>query len=115
MRTKTTSVPNGFLISTSPAIDAYVANELTTALFTNIDVAAEARKVLPPRAAFLVLPLTAGLRDFTLQTVERFLATKQFHELWIAANRVAHRLLVAVLEGKGAAFVAKHRLPGSGT
>jgi hypothetical protein len=95
-------------LSTNPAIDAYVANQLTTALFTHVDAAAEARKVLPPSADFLVLPLTAGLRDFTQQTIVRFLATKRFHRLWLAANRVAHKALVAALEGKGGVLVAEH-------
>jgi hypothetical protein len=94
-------------LSRNPAIDAYVASQVTTALFANIDVAVEARKVLPPRADFLVLPLTAGLRDFTQQTVARFLATKRFQQLWLAANRVAHKTLVAVLEGKGGVVVAE--------
>ncbi len=95
-------------LSKNSVIDTYVANELTTALFANVDVAAEARKVLPPRADFLVLPLTAGLRDFTQQTVARFLATNRFHQLWLAANRVAHKALVAVLEGRGGVLVAEH-------
>ena len=95
-------------LSSNPAIDAYVANQLTTALFAHVDAAAEARKVLPARADFLVLPLTAGLRDFTQQTVARFLATKRFHQLWLAANRVAHKALVAALEGKGGVLVAEH-------
>ena len=95
-------------LSTNPAIDAYVASQITTALFAHVDAAAEARKVLPPRADFLVLPLTAGLRDFTQQTVARFLATKRFHQLWLAANRVAHKALVAALEGKGGVLVAEH-------
>ena len=95
-------------LSTNPAIDAYVADQLTTAFFAHVDAAAEARKVLPPRADFLVLPLTAGLRDFTQQTVARFLATKRFHQLWLAANRVAHKALVAALEGKGGVLVAEH-------
>jgi len=95
-------------LSTDRAIDTYVASQLTAALFANIDVAAEARRVLPSREEFLVLPLTAGLRDFTQQTVVRFLATKRFHELWLAANRVAHKALVAALEGKGGVLVAEH-------
>ncbi len=95
-------------LSTNPAIDAYVADQLTTAFFAHVDAAAEARKVLPARADFLVLPLTAGLRDFTQQTVARFLATKRFHQLWLAANRVAHKALVAALEGKGGVLVAEH-------
>lgn len=95
-------------LSANPAIDAYIANQLTAALFANIDVATEARRVLPPREEFLVLPLTAGLRDFTQQTVARFLATKRFHKLWLAANRVAHKALVATLEGKSGVLVAEH-------
>ena len=95
-------------LSSNRAIDSYVASEITTALFTHVDAAAEARKVLPARADFLVLPLTAGLHDFTQQTVARFLATKRFHGLWLAANRVAHKALVAALEGKGGVLVAEH-------
>jgi hypothetical protein len=95
-------------LSKNPAIDAAVADDLTAALFSHVDVAAQARQVLPARAKFLAFPLAAGLRDFTRQSIDRFLGTARFHTLWLAANRVAHRALVAVLEGKGGVLVAEH-------
>jgi hypothetical protein len=49
-------------LSSNPAIDAVVADEITKALFAHVDVAAEARQVLPAKAQFPALPLTAGLR-----------------------------------------------------
>ena len=93
-------------LSSNPAIDAVVADEITKALFAHVDVAAEARQVLPAKAQFLALPLTAGLRGYTQTAVERFLRSKQFRRLWIVANRQAHEALVAALEGKRSRFIA---------
>ena len=88
-------------LSSNAAIDAAVADKVTSALFAHVDVAGEARKVLPARGQFLALPLAAGLRDVTRQAVDRFLGTRQFNALWRIANTQAHAELVRVLEGKG--------------
>lgn len=95
-------------LSSNPAIDAAVAAKLTSALFSHVDVDAEAQRALPARGQFLAVPLAAGLRDLTQQTVDRFLASKQFNELWRLANEQAHQELVHVLEGKGPLRVGEH-------
>ncbi len=87
-------------LSSNPAIDAAVASEITNELFSHVNVAAEAQQVLPKRAQFLSLPLTAALRQYTQQGVEKFLQTREFRQLWVFANTQAHETLVDALEGK---------------
>lgn len=94
-------------LSADPAVRAAVARDVTNALFTRVDVAAEARRVLPRRASFLSVPLTLELRRVTDATVQELLATKRFQRLWATANRLAHTQLVRILEGKGEILVAR--------
>jgi hypothetical protein len=93
-------------LSSNPAIDAAVAAKLTNAFFSHVDVAAEAKRVLPARGDIFAVPLAVGLRDVTGQAIDRFLASPQFNKLWRLANEQAHVELVRVLEGKGPLQVA---------
>ncbi len=94
-------------LASDPAIDAAVAAEITDALFAQVDLAAQARQVLPKKARFLAVPLSAGLRDYTQKAVEEFLGTSQFHRIWVLANRQAHLALVAALNGKPSPVIAR--------
>jgi hypothetical protein len=92
-------------LSSNRAIDAAVATQITNALFTHVNVSAEAQKLLPKKAEFLTRPLAAGLRDYTEEGVVRFLQGDQFRLIWQTANRQAHEALVAALEGKPSPFI----------
>ena len=93
-------------LSANPAIDAAVATELTTQLFNHVDVASEARRVLPANAGFLAYPLAVGVRDYTQQAIDRVLASQQFRRVWVFANQQAHAALAAVLEGRRSVYLA---------
>ncbi len=93
-------------LSSNPAIAAAVADEVVKALFTHVDVNAEAERVLPKKAQFLALPLTAGLRGYTGTAVERFLATSEFRRLWQVANTQAHDALLAALDKRRSPYLA---------
>ena len=92
-------------LSSNPAIDAAIADEITSALLDNVNVAKEASRVLPSDARFLAVPLSNGVRDYTETLVAKFLATAEFRQLWVVANTQAHEALVAVLEGKQSPFL----------
>jgi hypothetical protein len=78
---------------------------LVDQLYSNVDVAAELKKVLPPQAAALAGPAAGGLRDLAQQLAERALATARVQELWARQNRLAHERLLKVLDG-GGSFVS---------
>jgi hypothetical protein len=54
---------------------------------------------LPPRAGFLAAPITSGVENVTDQVALRFVQSKQFQRLWVAANRRSHKQMVALLTG----------------
>jgi hypothetical protein len=92
-------------LSKNRAIDAAVAAKITSELFAQVDVQALAEQALPPQGKFLAGPLASGLRSFTQQTAERVLASPQFNQLWKAANREAHKQVVALVKGEAGGIV----------
>jgi hypothetical protein len=92
-------------LSKNKAIDAAVAAKITSELFARVDVQALAKQALPPQGQFLAGPLSSGLRTFTQQAAGRVLASPQFNQLWAAANRAAHRQIVALVKGEGGGIV----------
>jgi hypothetical protein len=88
-------------LASDPAIQAYVADQVTTSLFNQVDIDSYVRDALPPRAERLVGPLTSALRGFVQNATLRVLQSPQFRKLWAQANRVAHAQLVDVLTGNG--------------
>jgi uncharacterized membrane protein len=79
------------------ALSAYTVNEL----FSNVDVAAELQKVLPPQAQPLAGPAAAGLQQVAGQVVPKLLARPKVQDLWVAANVAAHRQLLQIINGGG--------------
>ena len=92
-------------LSENRAIDAAVAAKVTSELFAHVDVEAIVRQALPQQGQFLAGTLTSGLRTVTQQTAERVLASPQFNQLWDAANRTAHRQVVALVKGESGGIV----------
>jgi hypothetical protein len=76
---------------------AYVVDQL----YANVDVAAEIRQALPPRAQPLAGPAAGGLRELAERTARRMLARPRAQAAWANANRVAQEQLLKTLEGGG--------------
>jgi hypothetical protein len=92
-------------LASDPHIQAAIADNITRTLFANVDVAARAKQVLPPRAEFLAPAIATGLHTFVHNQTMSFLASDTFQKLWVELNRRAHRQLVKVLTGKGGRVV----------
>jgi hypothetical protein len=88
-------------LARNEAITNTVADRLTTRLFREVDVAEEAKEVLPERAAFLAGPISSGVETFVRQAAERVLASDQFQTVWKQANERAHALVVKALTDEG--------------
>ncbi len=87
-----------------PAVREAVATRATQALFENIPVEQIAQESLPPKAAFLAAPLAQQLQSFTQKEVTNILASEQFKQFWVTANREAQSRFINFLkayEGDG--------------
>lgn len=81
------------------ALSAYLVDEL----FSNVDVAGELQKVLPPQASVVAGPAAAGLEQLAGRAAPQLLASPKVQEAWRTANTVAHAQLLAILDDKGKA------------
>jgi hypothetical protein len=93
-------------LSSNPAIQAYVASDVSDELFARVDIKKYVKEALPKRADPLAGPLTSALQTFVQAAVLRVLQTDQFQTIWIDANRLAHSQLVNVLTGQKSGTVA---------
>jgi len=78
------------------ALSIYLVNQI----YENVDVAKALEQRLPPRAKGLAQPLAAGLQGTAVTAVDALLARPRVQNLWKEANRRAHALFMAVLNGK---------------
>jgi hypothetical protein len=78
------------------ALSIYLVNQI----YQNVDVTKELEQRLPPRAKGLAAPLAAGLQGTATNAVDALLARPRVQQLWKEANRRAHKLFIAVLNGK---------------
>jgi hypothetical protein len=99
-------VQNVSPLSSNPAIQSYVADDISKRLFAAVDVTAYVRDALPARADRLAAPMSTALQSFVREATLRVLQSPQFQKLWAEANRVAHTQLNKVLTGKNGAVVA---------
>ena len=68
----------------------------------NVDVAALARQVLPPRADILAAPLAAAANNLVDKAATEFVNSQAFLTLWDTLNRTAHTQIAANLTGQNA-------------
>lgn len=87
-------------LSSNPAIQSYVADDVSKELFAQVNVGKYVREALPDRAQPLAGPLTGALQSFVREATLRIIKSQQFQKLWLDANRVAHTQLVNVLTGE---------------
>jgi hypothetical protein len=101
-------------LAEDPAIQQAITNQITTQVFTYIDVrglttqavdALTQRGNLPPRVAdqlqALAVPIANGLQSFTRSQVAKIVQSQAFADAWVQANRAAHQELVKALTGEG--------------
>jgi hypothetical protein len=78
-----------------------IAQKLSDGLFAQIDVEAQLRERLPPRAQAAAAPLAAALQNNVgPAAANRLLQRPRVQALWQNANKRAHAAVLRVLEGK---------------
>jgi hypothetical protein len=91
--------------STQLLADENVQTALSTflvdAIYDNVDVEAELRKALPPRADVFAGPAAGGIRQIAYNAALKALATSQVQDAWKQANATAHSAFVNLIEGGG--------------
>ncbi|HEX5741826.1 MAG TPA: hypothetical protein VFY17_09785 [Pilimelia sp.] len=100
-------VANVAPLAHDPVVQDAVATRLSTEVLSRVDLEALARQATgwlrqqgaPSEVEALVAPAVRGAESFVRSQVRRLVGTAQFAEIWEAANRAAHRSLVAVLTG----------------
>jgi hypothetical protein len=86
-----------------PAVRNQAAAFLADELYARVDVEAEIRSALPPRAQVLAAPAANLLRDRVEVRAQKMLQRPAVQTLWEDANRAAHVMLMRVLDGGGTA------------
>ncbi|MFC9894540.1 hypothetical protein ACFVMC_12690 [Nocardia sp. NPDC127579] len=94
-------------LATDPTLQAGLVDRITDMIMVRLDVetlAAQAlaelaadRPRIPPAIVGLAPVIGTQTRDFVHETAESVVTSDQFAELWVQANRQAHRGVVAVL------------------
>lgn len=77
------------------ALAQFVGDELVSV----INLQGFFENVLPERGEVLAAPLTNAVRQFIVDKAEEFFESETFENLWVEANRVVHKKVVAVLRG----------------
>lgn len=84
------------------ALSVYLVNQV----YENVDVAKAIEERLPPNAKALAPPLATALEGAGVSAVDTLLERPRVQQLWREANRHAHELLMAVLDGKKGILVS---------
>jgi hypothetical protein len=100
-------------LASDPAIQQAIADQITTQIFTYLDVRgltnqtvdALAERGLRPQVANQLRgfagPLASGIQGFVRTEVDKIVQSQAFADAWVQANRVAHQALVKALTGQG--------------
>jgi hypothetical protein len=86
-------------LARSEAIQDAVATEVSDRLIEAVDIQGFINQNLPPQAQALGPAITGAVQNFVQDTVQRFLASDRFDQLWLDVNRTVQQQLMAALNG----------------
>ncbi len=84
------------------ALSVYLVNQI----YTNVDVTQRLEQRLPPQLDPLAPQIALGLQQVAVRAADQLLARPRVQQLWREANRRAHELFIAVLDGKKGILVS---------
>jgi hypothetical protein len=90
------------------AVTDYVATRATQQLAASVNVRDVVEQALPPRAQFLAAAIAAGIQTVVEDVTKRILASDQFADIWVRANRNAHEQVKEALTGDAKAVRLEH-------
>jgi len=86
-------------LASDPAVQEALAREITNEVFDALPVQQNIASALPPKAAFLSVPLTSAIKSFVHDQVLKVVQSEAFQTFWTGANRFVHGQVMAVLNG----------------
>ena len=87
-------------VPTDPAVQASIADFVSTQVVTTLDLQDRVANVLPPKGAFLAAPITSALQQRLSNLVLTTVSSDRFAQVWDSALRSLHEELVHVLRGQ---------------
>ena len=91
-------------LADDPAVQEYVASQLSDAFNENVDVKAIVAQRLPSSLQPLNGTISSAVNGFVAAAANRFTASPAFKTLWVDANRAAHKTISKVLTGDAKAL-----------
>jgi hypothetical protein len=91
-------------VAADPAVRAVVTTAATAEIGPALSHAIDSS--LPSRLSFLAGPLGSGAGKLAGDAVSSVMASREFQQLWQAANQSAHSQLVSVLDGRSTTVTA---------
>ena len=73
-------------IAASPQVQAAVSAEITNEIYAALNPQQAIAGALPPKAATLAGPLSAGAKGYIQDAVNKVLASPKFQQLWVAGG-----------------------------
>ncbi len=86
-------------LAQNSAIQQAVADEVAVQLLTRVDVDAYLKEYLPPEAQVLAPALSGAVQTFVETSIDKFLASDAFDQLWLDVNVKIQEELVRALNG----------------
>src|SRR3954454_5709458 len=83
------------------AIRTALSGYMVDQLYANVDVAAEIRTALPPRAQPLAGPAAGAVRSLAERGADELLQRPRVQGLWEQSNRAAHATFLKIVKGGG--------------
>ncbi len=87
-------------VSSEPAVIETVSNRVATQVVTALDVQGKVEKILPGGAEILAAPLTDRIRQTVQEKLAVGMASDQFQNAWVQANRILHTTIIKILRGQ---------------
>ncbi len=83
-----------------PVVADALGRVISDQLFESGAIEEVVADALPPRAAFLVGPLTSQLQTATTTAAQKVVASDTFHAIWSGSNRIAMNRVIAKARGE---------------
>jgi hypothetical protein len=76
------------------AVQNYVADTATTALFQQVDVQQLAEQALPPKLVPFAPAIAGAVKGFVNDQARSFTHSPQFYQAWVETNRIGHASII---------------------
>lgn len=83
----------------NPEVSQALSGFIVSKVFDATNAQKKIQEVLPPRAAFLVPPLTEQIEGITIRTTKNIIISDAFQNIWVTANRLAHQRMLERARG----------------